>query len=274
MRVMKNKKYYSERNNLRERAKYNEYELSDLFVQTYHELHTQNFFEELFGYKDEWGAWQRGIVANNIDTFVFKKIGKKGLFPIDDDSYYDEEDVFDLIELFYDYVSERKMPNREYDKKAGQKIYLDEMNSVLNNYDKGYELTKEGYIRELIENGLENLVDSSQEMNSDCTSEEIVNNAKKKFFHYNADELDKKSAILELGGLLENLKKSKTLELLKTDESELFHVLNKFNLRHNNPNQKPDYDKDVFYPWIFFNLLSAVDAALKLIRKKEDEIPF
>ncbi|MCY9111151.1 hypothetical protein MOE45_08605 [Bacillus atrophaeus] len=271
---MKKKKYYSERHNLRERERYNEYELSDLFVQTYHELHKQNFFEELFGYKDEWGVWQHGIVAYNIDTFVFKKIGTKGLFPIEDDRYYNEEDVFDLIELFYDYVSERKMPNREYDKKAGQKIYLDEMNSVLNNYDKGYELTKEGYIRELLDNGLENLVDSSQEITSDCTFEEIVNNAKKKFFHYNADELDKKSAILELGGVLENLKKSNTLELLTTDESDLFHVLNKFNLRHNNLNQRPDYDKDVFYPWIFFNLLSAVDAALKLIRKKEDEIPF
>jgi len=118
------------------------------------------------------------------------------------------------------------------------------------------------------------LVDTNHEFENDNDSEKRIHVAKKKFFHYKSDETDKRSAILEVGAVLENLKKTNKLELNNKDESELFHVLNGFNLRHNKPDQKSSYDKDVFYPWIFYNLLSAVDASLKLQRKGIDDLPF
>lgn len=271
---MSDKRYYSERHNLRERKKYTKTELSELFVQTYYELSSKKLFEELIGYSDSWGNWTTGLIANNYESFVFKRIGKKDLVPINDENFYQEEDVFDLIELFYDYVSQPLMPNREYDKEAGQSEYRKEMNNILNNYDTGYELTEEGYIRELIDNGLEELVDAKQEFNNDDVSEKAVQVAKKKFFHHKADESDKRSAILDVGGVLEKLQKTKKLNLNNKDESELFNVLNNFNLRHNRPDQKPDYNKDIFYPWVFYNLLSALDASLKLQKKSEDEFDF
>lgn len=274
---MSDKKYFSERHNLRQRSKYNEYDLSELFVQTYYELSHNRYFEELIGYSDNWGNWTRGIIAGSFDTFVFKRLGKKDLVPIDDDKHYSEEDVFDLIELFYDYVSApvtNQSQGREYNKEAGRVELRKEYNNILNNYKAGYELTEEGYIRELVNNGLEELLDTNHEFDKDVDSENRIQVAKKKFFHYKSDETDKRSAILEVGAVLENLKKTNKLGLNNKDESELFFVLNAFNLRHNKPDQKTNYDKNVFYPWIFYNLLSAVDASLKLQRKNKEEISF
>ncbi|OIJ12958.1 hypothetical protein BKP35_10385 [Anaerobacillus arseniciselenatis] len=267
---MSDKKYYSERNNIRERERYNEKDLSELFVQTYYELSDKKMFEELIGYTDTWGNRIKGKIAGSFDTFVFKRIGKRDLVPIDDEIFYREDDVFDLMELFYDYVSQpvKIQPIREYDKEAGKNEFRKEMNTILNNYGKGFELSVQGYIREIIDTGLEKVVDEKHEFVNDDDSEKRIEDAKKKFFHYKADEADKRGAILEVGAVLEKLKKTGKLGFNKKDENDLFEVLNNFSLRHNRPDQKPNYDKGIFYPWLFFNLLSAVDASLKLQKRK------
>jgi len=269
---MNNKRYFSERHNLRQRERYDANDLSELFVQSYFELIEKSLFEELIGYNDNWGNRIKGLIANDYNTFVFKRIGKRNLVPIDSDYIYSEEDVFDLMELFYDYASlPHALIKDAYDKTTGQATFRKEMNGILNNYDKGYELTEEGYIRELVNNGLEGVLDSKQEFIDDAISENTVQAAKKKFFHHKADESDRKGSILEIGGVLENLKNTNQLRLNKNDETELFNILNNFNLRHNRPDQKPNYDKDVFYPWVFYNLLSALDASLKLQKRKTFE---
>lgn len=260
------KKYYSERNNYRIRDRYTEDDFSVLFVQTYYEVAKKKLFEELFGYTDNFGNNKAGLVGNDFNTFVFKKIGIKDLVPFDEDTFYPEGVVFDLIELLYDYSS---LPNdyHEYNKEQGQIIFLNEINPILNNYDVGYELTLDGYIRKLIDNGLESLVDTQQEYKTTDGRTESTKDAKTTFFKYGSTEQEKRGAILEIGRQLEFLHKSNKLNLNKNDASDLFNLLNSFNLRHNKPDQKPNYDTDVFYPWIFYNLLAALDASLKLQTK-------
>lgn len=262
---MSNKKYFSERKG-RVLNKYSEEDLSDVFVETYFYLSKRGIFELLVGRRDSNGNLKGRLITNNIDTFVYKKIRKRNLMPIDSERFYPEEDVFDLIELLYEQAS---LLNEEgnYDYLAGRSVFRKEFNVILNEYDNGYELTEQGYIRELLDNGLEELVDSRQYFSNDSDSTEKINGAKKSFFKHGSSEADKRGAILEVAAVLEKLRDSKKLQLSSKDAGELFTILNSFNLRHNRKDQKPDYDKEVFYPWIFYNLLAAVDASLKLQRQ-------
>ena len=39
--------------------------------------------------------------------------------------------------------------------------------------------------------------------------------------------------------------------LYDSDNKELFHIVNKIDLRHQDPDQHGNYDKDVWYDWFF-----------------------
>lgn len=209
---------------------------------------------------------------------------KKSVLPFNKFKEYSEEEVFDLIELFYDQLEEYESPRHYYS--SGQQvpsIFIDEdefskdflklvyrikINKIISNYGSGYELTTEGYVRDLISNGLELLVDSEQGVIADEDSTKKIKDAKNLFHSHKSDDVEKWAAITLLGGVLEQIQKTSKLNLYKKDENELFEVLNRFNIRHNRPDQMSNYDKEIFYPWIFYNLLSALDASLKIQKKK------
>ncbi|KON88867.1 hypothetical protein AF332_20065 [Sporosarcina globispora] len=268
---MSDRQYYSQRYNLHKNEPYSLGELKLLFVQVYYELSQEGYFEELIGYHNSFGNWVNGKKGNDLDSFVFLRIGKSGLVPIDEDTRYKEDDIFDLIELFYDYVSfsEETKYGRSFDAEKGKKYFRERINKILGNYKEGFELSPQGYIREILSNGLDSLVDDVQELDDDDKNPtEIIDDAKKKFFHYNATTSDKKAAIIELGGVLELFKTDLDKHFNNKDESDLFNLLNNYNLRHKNLNQKNNYDIEVFYPWIFFNLLAAIDACFKMINRE------
>jgi hypothetical protein len=267
---MNDKKYYSQRYNIGTRDAYSLDNLITLFIQIYQEYRENGYFDELIGYKDSYGNWKNGKKGDDLDSFVFLRIGKQRLTPIGTDNFYREDDIFDLIELFYDHVSipeEINRYSRSYDSEGGKRDFRTVINNVLENYKDGFELTEVGYIREKNLNGLENLVDQKQEHTSDGEPTVIIEEAKKKFFHYKSSESDKKSAILELGGVLEMYRRNIQKKFTSKDEDELFNVLNNFQLRHSNLKQKSDYDEEIFYKWIFFNQLSAIDAYFKMLNR-------
>lgn len=186
----------------------------------------------------------------------------------------DHETFIDFTEPNKRYISNpdsaklsKKIPIREDEKlNVIKNNYRTSINRVINIYGIGFELTEEGYIRELINNGLEELVNNNQELSDDVDSNNRIKDAKYNFFKYGSTEAEKRGAILEVGAVLEKLRDSRQLKLNSKDAGELFTVLNEFNIRHNRKDQKPNYDKEIFYPWMFYNLLAAVDASLKLQR--------
>jgi hypothetical protein len=138
---------------------------------------------------------------------------------------------------------------------------------MLNIYDKGCELSRAGYIRGLIDDGLQKLVEAPVPDRWQALTNEL-DDAKKKFLKHGATLMDRQDAIKRLGDVLESLRVQLKTVLNTKDESDLFNVLNNFAIRHSNDKQKTEYDKATFYSWIFYYLLASIQASIRLIDKK------
>jgi hypothetical protein len=55
--------------------------------------------------------------------------------------------------------------------------------------------------------------------------------------------------------------------LSKKDSSDLFNIVNNFEIRHHNPDQKTQYDKGIWYAWMFHFYLASYHATVRLILK-------
>ena len=55
----------------------------------------------------------------------------------------------------------------------------------------------------------------------------------------------------------------------KKDEDAIFTIANKFHIRHSNPEQMKEYDKDIWYSWMFYFYLSTIHTLLRLIERQK-----
>jgi len=49
----------------------------------------------------------------------------------------------------------------------------------------------------------------------------------------------------------------------------IFDLANNFAIRHHNPTQKSNYDKTIWYSWMFHFYLATYHAVIRLLIKKE-----
>ncbi|MDF9556307.1 hypothetical protein P5757_09540 [Bacillus tropicus] len=252
--------YYAERNSLISDRKYDLSDLRKLFIHFHDTLRLEGYLERFYG-GIIGGNWYNSAYGSDINAFGLAETGFRGILPVDNYTAYTETQIFTLIELFYNYVNDINYSHLS----NGKEEYRKRINKILSSYGKGWEFTKEGYVRELIEDGLSELVDNTYE---DSSTYSEVQKVKQKFLKYDSTLDDKKDALIRLGSILEPLRAEMTTKISKEDTSAIFNILNNFQLRHNNANQKTDYDKDIYYPWMFYQILAALDAFLKI---KEQE---
>jgi hypothetical protein len=196
-----------------------------------------------------------------------------------------EDHIFDILEFLYDRVS---MPGEwgevtnetgwnyydyeSYDDETGQEEFRDKVNSFLADYRTGFELTKEGIILAKGTDGLQHILDAEIIPYDEINVDSKVRNAITKWRNRHLSLSEKKEAIRELADVFEWLKKSKELGTVLDgkDESALFDLANNFGIRHHNPNQKTNYDRAIWYSWIFHFYLATYHAAIRLLIKKEE----
>lgn len=80
---------------------------------------------------------------------------------------------------------------------------------------------------------------------------------------------DRKDSLRELADVLEYLRPEIKKVLDAKDENDLFNIANNFGIRHHNSQQKVDYDKSIWYSWMFHYYLATIHAALRLIAKSK-----
>ena len=255
----------------------------DMFHRYFDVLDEKGYFDESFGYYcvDKGHVPGKTIYKNIYDALLIETGNND--FKTSEYKRHSEETTFDLVEFLYDYVSkplEGKYHEFDncgwhyfnFDKSRGQEEYLKYVNELLAKYGTGYELTKDGEILIVGEDELNEIFVSELPNVDNDNIKNSVDRAIKKFRRYKSNEEDRKDAIRDLADVLEFLKRRYPNVLNKQDDSDLFNIINRFSIRHHNPDQVNNYDKPIWYNWMFYFFLSTIHAYTRFMIKKYPEL--
>lgn len=254
-------------------------QLCKLFVSLYSGWNFEGYFQEYFGYECVDAGAIPGKLGSDIEGEIMLQVRKSNLWPIEETiKNYTEDDLFDIIEFLYEYIS--KPVERYYhswnecgwhchtfDREAGRAEFREKVNRILREYSDGYELSKDGEILSLPQSGLEPLLEEPFPTHDPYNIDPKVQAAIRKFRRHHASPDDKRDAIRDLADVLEFLRPKLREVLTSKDENDLFNILNNFGLRHHNVSQKVEYHKDIWYDWLFYFYLAAIHGAIRLMRE-------
>lgn len=236
---------------------------NSFFVDVYHYFVEKHYFKLAFeGHHSE-----PRLMSPSPEAYLFAEAKLKNIWPIDYNYKRPKADTFTLIEVLHKLI--RRIDGfGMYEEKAAQKEFRDMINKYLVCLNDGYLLTESGYIINLPEDGLGNLITQDLPENTDDSTTQKVETAIKLFFKYDSTEEEKLSAIKLLADILEPYRQE--LKQITTEKHDdlIFSVVNNYGIRHNNIKQRLDYDKPIWYEWMFHYYLATVQATLKLDLKK------
>lgn len=269
---MSEREYYSLRTGKNPLRKLGLGTLLTIFKSIYDEFLERDYFDETFGpivvgYGD-------GIIGSDVESLFLRKLRKSGLWPIQ--TYYQsysEDDLFDVIELLYDYVSKPEryysvdglLHHETFDRQSGQEEWRSELNRHLKDYGDGYELSNDGEIILLGPKGMDSLLEAELPEYDMRNVNDRVDTAIQQFRRSRSSLIERRDAVRNLGDVLERLRPKVKSVLTTKDENDLFNILNNFGIRHHNQRQKTDYEERVFLSWLFYHYLAAIHASVRLI---------
>jgi hypothetical protein len=254
-----------------------------LFQSRYAEFEREGWFQESFGFICDDAGYQSGTLGPDVDGAILLALRKSGLWPIfERASKYSEEDFFDIIEFLHDHISKPTKRQwhswndcgwhcEEFERSAARDEFRAKMNEMLSEYGRGFELATTGEIQELPEAGMETLLEANLPDNADADVRRRVDAATAKFRRYRSSSDDRRDALRDLADVLEYLRPQVKAVLSSKDEDDLFNLANNFGIRHNNPKQKLNYERGVFYSWSFYYYLATIHACLHLLKRSPSD---
>ncbi len=256
--------------------------LRDLFYATYQTFEERGCFQERLGMNCVDGYIPGSV--GDVEIYSFRKVRRKGLFPIwDRKDDLAEEEIFDLIEFLFDHASEPVEATGHYHdwsqcgyhytefvQGSAQSDFRADVNEFLRDYGDGFELSPQGEILTLAGGSLDPLLQASIPSTDPANVSDRVEQAVRKFRRRRASLDERRDAIRELAAVLEFLRPELKRVLASKDENDLFNIANNFAIRHHNDRQKVEYDKPIWLSWIFYFYLATLHAATRLIEKGSD----
>jgi hypothetical protein len=253
-----------------------------LFFSLYLQLSDEGYFQKYFG-KDCVDGDSVGELGRDILLVVFLELRKDYLWPIYEKvDGYNEDDLFDVIEFLYEHCSKPIEGNyhsynncgmhyHSFDDTKGKETFRNKVNKILNDYSNGFELSDEGQILMLAEKNLEHLFEATIPSEDKENVNQRVDNAVLRFRRHKATLEDRRLALRDLADVLEYLRPQIKITLLSNDEKDIFNIANNFGIRHHNLQQKHNYNKAVWYSWIFYYYLATIHASIRLIAKQAEK---
>lgn len=259
--------------------------LKQMFLIVYNKLEEECYFQKYFGYHCVDAGDVQGKLGYDIEGIFYINLKKTSLYPIRPNiESYNEDDLFDVIEFLHDHCSKGisgyyhswndcGQHYEEFNDSEGQGYFRDLINPLLKDYQTGFEISKNGEILTLSDEGLANLFEADIPSSDAENVKDKINNAINKFRRYKSTLDDRREAIRELADVLEFLRPQIKQIMSKQDESDLFNIANNFGIRHHNSKQQTDYDKPIWYSWIFYYYLATLHALLRMIEKQSKNQP-
>lgn len=252
-----------------------------LFLSAYAELEYEGWFQEAFGFECVDSGPEHGTLGRDVSGAVLLALRKDHLWPVRSRiNEYTEDDLFDVIEFLFDHVAKPTKRHyhsfndcgwhcSEFDQVSGRAEYRTRVNRFLPEYGSGFELSDNGEILVVAEEGLQPLLEAGLPQGSDPANVvQRVQAAVRKFRRHSATVEDRRDALRDLADVLEFLRPQVRDVLEGKDEDDLFNLANNFGIRHHNSRQKTRYDKPVWYSWSFYYYLATIHASLRLLERK------
>ena len=222
----------------------------------------------------------KSLVSESVIKLGFKA------FPLSswEDSDKTETNIFDVTEFLYDHVSKpgdmidmvsesnwHYQDYESFDEEAGKSEFRSSANLILSELGEGFELGADGEIRANGSGGLQHILKAEIVPFDKENVDNKVIAAIEKWRHRASTLEDKKEAIRLLADVFEWLKDTKQLSaaLVKKDESDLFNIANSFSIRHHEHSQKSNYDRAIWYNWMFHFYLATYHAVIRMIVKEQ-----
>ena len=279
------REYFSLRSGKLKEVKFDLVQTRNLILTKYKKFNDNEYFQEYFGYYCVDNDFVCGRFGDNdsISAEVLILL-KRDLWPF----HYslgkcNEDELFDIIEFLFDYISAPKEGkgyyhdfsncgwhfknlDTDFDKKKGQDEFILDINKVLSCYSTGYELTNTGEIVSIADKGFSELLERKVPFTEDDLGNRL-DHAIYLFRNRHSTKEQRRDALINLAAILEKLRNDASSILTSRDENDLFSVLNNFGIRHNNFHQQIEYDKDIFFSWMFYYYLAAIHACQRLINR-------
>ena len=252
-------------------------DLLDLFGRVYGQLREDGYFDEAFGFYCVDAGELPGTVKD-VELEMRLAFRKKNLWPIHNHAdNYSEDDLFDVIEFLFQHVSkpvdgtmhswnECGMHWDTFNKKDGQTVFMEKINSILVHYTGPFELSPQGEVLSKPEAGFEQIFDADSPT-GDENIKARVESAILQYRRHGSTLDDRRQAVRDLADVLEYLRPRMRRLLTKQDENDLFNIANNFGIRHHNDQQKTSYDTALWLSWMFYFYLATIHVVLRKIEK-------
>lgn len=293
------RKYFSERMGRGPKVEPLPFEkLRKMVIAAFDSLRERGYFQEAFGVECVDGD-SAGTLGHDPSAYFERIIMREGVWPYwqQPPSWamgdhirascldWDEDTLFDVVEAFHDLVSkgvdghyhnynECGWHYSDFNRVEGQVEYRRELNEVLRLGDPAYKLDGHGQIVEIGNPEFDQLLDAPV---PDGTEHDLVTSkidtAVSRFRARGATVDDRRHAVRDLADVLEAIRGDVKESMLKADEGALFNIANGFAIRHNNRDQRGDYDRVTWLRWAFYVYLATIHAVLRVRAGAEGRPP-
>ena len=211
---------------------------------------------------------------------IILEVGRSDIWPPDPfEGEWAEDAMFDFLQFLGEKVSSAVKDSgvyhsydncgwhdQKFEPEPARGQYITRVNKVLSRYGEGWEMKPNFEIVERAPVGMEELLKIRLPEGSDSEIRRRVHAAVDKFRRRSSSRDDRRDAVRSLGDVLEPLRKQASKHL-KKDESDLYNILNNFDLRHNNELQKTDYDP-IWLSGLFYHYLMMIHVLTHLIERE------